>query len=98
MLLDSLCAKAHVCEVVRTEYACLNAVGTVVCPNWLLPQHASMRGEIAHVWWSPRATVDTSAKEDGMSDSPKWLSPQQPSVPVSAVGFGASISFIAHEC
>lgn len=57
-----------------------------------------MRVEIAHVWWSPSATVDTRAKDDGISDSPKLLSPQQPSVPVSGLGFGVSISFIAHEC
>ena len=57
-----------------------------------------MRGEMAHVWYSHSATVDTSEKEDGMSDWPKWLSPQQPKEHVSGVSLTADVSLIAQEC
>ena len=50
--------------------AFLNVAGTVVCPNWLSPQQASMRGEMTQVWWSPKARVVTVENALGMSDSP----------------------------
>ena len=56
--------------MVWTRCAFLNAAGTVVGPNSLSLQQASMRGEMAQVWWSPRERVVTVENELGMSDSP----------------------------
>ena len=50
LLLALMCANAHVCQLARTDYALRNGGGMVVCPNELLPQQASMRGEMTQVW------------------------------------------------
>ena len=57
-----------------------------------------MRGEMTQVWKVPKATIDTTENEVGISDSHYWLLPQQPILPVKGVFDKGNVTFTAHEC
>jgi len=87
---------AQVClRLALTAVARKYWLGTVTCPHWLLPQHVSMRLDIAHVLMYPRLMLPISSpKLEGMSDWPWRFEPQQPSLPPYFTKYSC---LIAHE-